>query len=171
MCNSRQKLYKEWFYCKLKVNQLGLSSLYVLKRLFYLLLKVYFKVMVNWQSELTHGFDAYQTLQHMLMGCLPHLKPSSLPNSNKGEYLQTPSVSKELLQSLAAFHFTGGNCGVPTSPVNGTVSMEDALGFGNAVLYECNEGHVLEGKAEVLCTPSGWSASPPICRGIIIHSQ
>ena len=58
------------------------------------------------------------------------------------------------------------DCGKPTSPANGTITLEmsNVTTYGVSANQSCDVGYELNGTTTITCTENGtWSASPVIC--------
>lgn len=62
-------------------------------------------------------------------------------------------------------------CSPLSNPVNGRIlpshlcSHKNRPRIGLVCLYVCNRGYRVVGKARTKCTPNGWNAHNPICKG------
>lgn len=55
------------------------------------------------------------------------------------------------------------DCGVPTKPAQGTISLTSTT-VGSTAVYACNFGFILNGDASRICQPTGqWSGQQPTC--------
>ena len=58
------------------------------------------------------------------------------------------------------------DCGDPGEPVNGTVQVVGNNREGSVANYDCNDGHLLIGESQRMCTSSDsiWSGVVPECQ-------
>ena len=55
-------------------------------------------------------------------------------------------------------------CDLLQDPVNGDVTLPGSLAFGSVATYECDDGYMLSGEGQRMCTASGvWQPDAPTC--------
>jgi len=69
---------------------------------------------------------------------------------------------------LEAIKITGIQCGFPAEiPHGGYQLLNGTVGYLSRVLYSCDEGYELIGRAQLMCDiDERWNGPPPRCEGI-----
>lgn len=66
------------------------------------------------------------------------------------------------------FVVVGIQCGYPADIANGEYTLvNDSVGYLSRVIYSCDEGYVMVGRAQLACDiDERWNGPPPRCEGI-----
>lgn len=74
------------------------------------------------------------------------------------------------LQHFFLLILSAVDCGPLSSPKNGSSSGESTV-FPNSIMFDCDQGFLLEGPYSRSCQPNGtWSSSPASCVGMLNKS-
>lgn len=96
--------------------------------------------------------------------------PDSITNFRPCVNVSTPKVRRSRITHddlIFVFPFSGVQCGYPAEIPNGDYRLVNGtVNYLSQVVYTCNEGFQLQGRAELTCDlDERWDGPPPKCVG------